>query len=287
MARSTVVPTPRTPVGLVWNGAAGGEAGVDEYPAMLDDLLAACTTARDGGKSFTVLAGAIPFNTGLGAARPGDARLRRDTRLNEQRAAGDVTFADSGWRQVLEDIVAMNDGGCSPGRRRRGRHVRRDHGRPRWRRVADGSLLLGGAAASIETPQASSSPCTRSRPQTGRATSRSRRPTTRGGPERRIRRRCQGVGAAVPRLGRTARAGDEFLAELSGAVPITGVVADAPAELRAHRRAARDGGVHRSPSASWPNPKIYEVLGVGVQGLLTGQNTIDQVLDEMDAAWGE
>ena len=58
---------------------AGGEAGVDEYPATFDDLLAACTTARDGGKSFTVLAGSIPFNTGL------LAQIVSATRVYERR----------------------------------------------------------------------------------------------------------------------------------------------------------------------------------------------------------
>ena len=39
------------------------------------------------------------------------------------------------------------------------------------------------------------------------------------------------------------------------------------------------------PNASWPNPDVYDALGAGVQGLLTGQKTVDQVLEEMDAAW--
>ena len=41
------------------------------------------------------------------------------------------------------------------------------------------------------------------------------------------------------------------------------------------------------PNNIWPNPSVYEALQVGVQGLLTGQKTIDQVLADMDTAWGE
>ena len=41
------------------------------------------------------------------------------------------------------------------------------------------------------------------------------------------------------------------------------------------------------PNNIWPNPSVYEALQVGVQGLLTGQKTIDQVLTDMDTAWGE
>ena len=41
------------------------------------------------------------------------------------------------------------------------------------------------------------------------------------------------------------------------------------------------------PNATWPNPAVYDALGVGVQGLLTGQTTVDSVLEEMDAAWDQ
>ena len=36
----------------------------------------------------------------------------------------------------------------------------------------------------------------------------------------------------------------------------------------------------------WPNAKVYTDLGTGVQGILTGQKTVEQVLQQMDADWG-
>ena len=36
----------------------------------------------------------------------------------------------------------------------------------------------------------------------------------------------------------------------------------------------------------WPNGQVYDALGTGVTGLLTGQKTIDDVLKAMDSAWG-
>jgi raffinose/stachyose/melibiose transport system substrate-binding protein len=105
-------PTALTPVGMVFNVTAGEEAGVD-YPETYDDLLAACSTARDAGKTFTVLAGGVPFNTGLFSMLVSATRVYADDPdWNEQRTAGDVTFADSGWRDVLEDVVEMNESGC-------------------------------------------------------------------------------------------------------------------------------------------------------------------------------
>ena len=91
-------PTALTPVGMVFNVTAADEVGINEYPTTYEDLLAACTDARDAGKSFTVLAGGIPFNTGLfsqliSATRvyAGDPRLERAARgrrchLRRQRA---------------------------------------------------------------------------------------------------------------------------------------------------------------------------------------------------------
>ena len=105
-------PTSLTPTGFVYNAAAAEAAGIDEYPATYDDMLAACSTARDAGLSFTVLAGAVP-NTGLMAQIISATRVYADPDWNEQRAAGDVTFADSdGWKETLEDILEMNESGC-------------------------------------------------------------------------------------------------------------------------------------------------------------------------------
>jgi raffinose/stachyose/melibiose transport system substrate-binding protein len=37
---------------------------------------------------------------------------------------------------------------------------------------------------------------------------------------------------------------------------------------------------------TWPNGQVYDALGTGATGLLTGQKSIDDVLKSMDAAWG-
>ena len=39
------------------------------------------------------------------------------------------------------------------------------------------------------------------------------------------------------------------------------------------------------PNLFWPNGGVYDALGTGVQGLLTGQATPEVVLEAMDAAW--
>ena len=77
-------------------------------------------------------------------------------------------------------------------------------------------------------------------------------------------------------------------ADLSGAVPITGIDAGHPAPSYEPIGELLGTGAYTGvPNAAWPNPAVYDALGAGVQGLLTGQKTVDQVLEEMDAAWGE
>jgi len=40
------------------------------------------------------------------------------------------------------------------------------------------------------------------------------------------------------------------------------------------------------PYLDWPNGELYNTLGTGVTGLLTGQMSVDDVLESMDKAWG-
>jgi raffinose/stachyose/melibiose transport system substrate-binding protein len=40
------------------------------------------------------------------------------------------------------------------------------------------------------------------------------------------------------------------------------------------------------PVASWPNQTVYQALGQGMTGILTGQTSVANVLKQMDTAWG-
>lgn len=280
-------PTALTPVGMVFNVTAADEAGVSEYPATYEELLEACTTAREGGKdSFTVLAGGIPFNTGLFSMLVSATRVyAADPDWNEQRAAGDVTFADSGWREVLEDIVEMNDSGCFQDGAAGGTFDNITAG------LGGGTSLTaavpGSAAASIGEA-------------TGAELNVQAFPPAEGQDAFTITGANYAWGINASSDDDVKASAQAFLdwvaqpenaqayAELSGSVPITGI--DASTLLPQYEPIGGllgDGSYVGVPNATWPNPAVYEALGTGVQGLLTGQNTVDQVLESMDAAWGE
>lgn len=280
-------PTALTPVGMVFNVTAADEAGVSEYPATYEELLEACTTAREGGKdSFTVLAGGIPFNTGLFSMLVSATRVyAADPDWNAQRAAGDVTFADSGWREVLEDVVEMNDSGCFQDGAAGGTFDNITAG------LGGGTSLTaavpGSAAASISEA-------------TGAELNVQAFPPADGQDAFTITGANYAWGINASSDDDVKASAQAFLdwvaqpenaqayAELSGSVPITGI--DESTLLPQYAPIGEllgSGSYVGVPNATWPNPAVYEALGTGVQGLLTGQNTVDQVLESMDAAWGE
>ena len=279
-------PAALVPVGFIYNGAGGEEVGIDSYPKTYEDLLEACTTARDGGKTFTVLAGSVPFNTGLFSMLISATRVYAETPdWNEQRAAGDVTFADSGWRDVLEDIVEMNEGGC----------------------FQDG--VAGGTFDSITQGIGSQSSLTAAVPGSAASTISAGTgldltvqafPPADGGAPYTLASANYAWAINASADDAVKQSAQEFLdwaatpeesqafADLSGFVAISGATADNLAPQYAPIGDLLENGDYAGlPNATWPNPDVYNALGVGVQGLLTGQKTVDQVLDEMDAAWGE
>ncbi|NYE18245.1 ABC transporter substrate-binding protein [Microbacterium immunditiarum] len=277
-------PAALVPVGLIYNGAGGEEVGIDEYPAAFEELLEDCTSARSGGKTFTVLAGAVPFNTGLFSMLVSATRVYADDPdWNDQRAAGEVTFADSGWRDVLEDIIEMKDGGCFQDGVEGGTFdtITQNIGG----QLSLTAAVPGSAAASISAG-------------TGLDLNVQAFPPADGGKPYTLASANYAWAINAASDDDVKASAQEFLdwvaqpeeaqafADLSGFVPISGATAD---NLLPQYDPIGDlletGAYAGLPNASWPNPAVYDALGVGVQGLLTGQKTVDQVLDEMDAAW--
>ena len=87
-------PTDIVPVGMLWNVGAAADSGV-EVPADTDQLIADCEPLAKDGKSFFAVAGSVPPNPGLMTMAVAATRVYAETPdWNQQRAAGDVTFAD-------------------------------------------------------------------------------------------------------------------------------------------------------------------------------------------------
>ena len=278
-------PTALAPVGLIWNSGGAADVGIDDFPSTYDDLLAACTTARDGGKSFTVLAGSAPPNTGLFSQLISATRVYQETPdWNEQRAAGDVTFADSdGWKETLQDVIDMKDAGCFQDGVEGGTFDSITAG------IGGGTSLSaatpGSAAASIgaATGQDISvqafPPADGQEPYTLASANYAWSVNAKADDAKQ-----QSIQDFLDWVGSPEEA--KAFADLSGLVPISGVTAtDLLPSYEPIGDLLENGDFAPLPLETWPNPAVYDALGVGVQGLLTGQKTVDQVLQDMDAAW--
>ena len=262
--------------------------GIDEWPTTESDLYDACSALAADGKSLLALAGAAGPNAGLTAQGIAATRVYAETPdWNEQRAAGDVTFADSdGWADTLQTIVDLKDGGCFQPGAEGGGFDAITNGLAQGTSV--GSFIPSGAA--IEIAKAAPKEADfKVQPF----------PAADGGDPYIVASSNYTISINAASKKKDA-AGDfvEWLAtpeaqeiyyEASGELPISSykdmdlsdTIYSPVVDLLA------EGSYTPLPNNIWPNPSVYEALQVGVQGLLTGQKTIDQVLQDMDNAWGD
>lgn len=275
--------------GVVLNQTAAEAAGVPEFPSDWQGVLDACETVAADGGSFFVVAGAVGPNTGMMAQAVAATRVYAETPdWNVQRSNGDVTFADSqGWADSLQAVVDMHDAGCfQQGVEGAG-----------FDAITNG--LVQGTSAAMFGPSGVAS-------DLGKAT---------GGEATFLAEAFPPVDAADGLFGYASSnysysiptdspnkaaakaflewtaepAQSEAIAEESGTLPITGY-ADMDFTGTAFEPLSdvlKNGDFVPLPNSDWASSAVYDTLGAGVQGLFTGQKTVDQVLTEMDAAWDQ
>jgi raffinose/stachyose/melibiose transport system substrate-binding protein len=274
------------PVTSNYNLTVAEELGIDLPFGSVDDVFAACDVAADAGKSLLMLAGSTVPNNGLTTLQMAASRVYVDEPdWNDKRAAGEVTFSDSdGWRESIEVIVELYDRGCFQLGAEAG--VIADNVPAVAAGNAVGGFAPGGATGDLKRLNPDNTYVSTVFPGDSEA-------------------KTKLFASPSNMLAVNASSGDaekaaalEFLAWL--AEPAN---ADATADLSGNTSIrAGDGGQlpeqyaliedyftdhNYQPLANllWPTPEIYNVLGTGVQGLLTGQTDVDSVLAAMDAAW--
>lgn len=281
-------PTSLSANGLVWNPDVAASAGIDEFPESYEDLLAACADAQSAGVDFLVLAGSVPPNLGFLAQVISATRVyAAEPDWNEQRAAGEVTFADSEWKQVLEDFVELNDSGCFQDGAAGGNFDTISGGLSGGTAIS--ASIPGGAATTLSgasqgkytfdvrafPPAGSEQPWLIASPLYAWASNGKSDPSVQAAVQEFLDWAAQPVNAV------------EF-ANISGGIPIVGAE---DAELLPDFAPVADliasGSYSPEPNITWPNAGVYDALSVGMQGLLTGQSTVDGILESMDAAWDQ
>jgi raffinose/stachyose/melibiose transport system substrate-binding protein len=279
-------PTDLIPVGMLWNVGAAAEAGVD-LPEDTDALIDACGQLADDGRSFVAVAGSVPPNPGLMTMAVSATRVYADTPdWNAQRAAGEVSFADSeGWQDTLQTVVDMNEAGCFQEGAAGAGFDAITQG------ITQGTALTayvpGGAATELMNATE------------GLELNIQAFPPANGGEEYILASPNYALAVSSDADDATKAAVEDFLAwmaepenaaefiEVSGGVAITGPDENISPVYEPVADLLESGSYAPLPNLEWPNPGIYDALATGVQGLIAGQGDVATVLESIDRAWDQ
>ena len=271
--------------GIVYNDQLAKASGVTlTADSTLSDVLQACATAKAKGKALFALAGSAPPNTGIMALIIATSDVYGpDPNWDAQRAANKVTFANTpGWTTTLNTVVQMYKAGCfQPGAQSAGFDAI-TNGASRGQ--VFGFYAPGGAAHDIYVASGGHVnlvvlPF----------------PATSGTTYASLSSDVSVTGSAhtkSPKLVASflaflaSPAGQKVMAVDSGYFPVgTTDVSALPAQYQPVASMITSRQTRNFPTIDWPNGKVYTDLGSGVQGLLTGQATVQQVLQQMDSDW--
>ncbi len=99
-------------IGAIYNQATLDEIGATA-PETWDEVLAFCESAQSAGKVAFALGNQANWVTQLiNYALAATNVYGGDSDFVESMAAGEATFADSGWVDTMEQYMEMNDAGC-------------------------------------------------------------------------------------------------------------------------------------------------------------------------------
>ena len=279
-------PTDIIPVGMLWNVGAASDAGV-EVPEDIDALIDSCSGLAGDGKSFFAVAGSVPPNPGLMTMAVSASRVYAENPdWNQQRAAGDVTFADDeGWQETLQTVVDMNEGGCYQEGAAGGGFDAITQG------ITQGSSLSAfvPAGAATELMNATEGLELNIQPF----------PPASGGEPFLLASPNYALAVSAESDDATKQAAQDFLAwlaepenaaefvEVSGGVAITGPDENLNPVFEPVADLLEGNSYVALPNLEWPNPAVYDALATGAQGLIAGQGDIQSVLEAMDSAWDQ
>ena len=275
------VPADLAPLTQLQNTKVLTELGL-EQATTLDEVLEQCKTARAAGKSLFAVAGTSAANMGLHAMQLAAGIVyAQDPQWDAKREKKETTFADSDWTKVLEQIVEFKDAGCyQDGAAGAGFDQL-------FPSVAQGKVVAAfapaGAVAALRGQVKDGSfdvaVIPGEKPEDSRL-------IASPGNALAVNAAGKHKGTALKFLEFLAQpANQDALAKANGNVSITAAVSGTvPSQYPTLEPffAEPDKKIVTQPNYLWPNSGVYDSLGTGIQGLLTGQATPDQVLKTMD-----
>ena len=281
------VPTSTQALGVIWNDALAKANGANvTADSSISDIAAQCPAVAKKGKSIYGLAGSIPQNTGLMTADIATSTVYGpDPNWNEDRASGKTTFEGTqGWHQALQAVIDLNKAGCFQKGAAGAGFDALTNGAGQGQLF--GFFAPGGATKDIMDAAHGAVKLT-ALPM----------PAPQG--VKTVLTLSSNTGLAGNKATKSPNLVQEFLA-FSVSPEEAKKIANAQGSIPIGSPSTSDLLPQYQPIIpfleaknflpfgpdAWPNAKVYDALGTGVTGLLTGQKSVDDVLKSMDQAWG-
>ena len=254
-------------------------------PTTWTQVLQLCDTARSAGKVAFALGNQTPWNTQLANyALAATLVYGPDPTFPDQMAAGETTFADSGWTQVMDKYLEMDERGC----------FNDDPLGVSYESAL--SEVAAGDALGIVMVNSSVTAIKAEAPE-GSTFSTAPLPATDDASQT-VMPLAPGNGLALNAESENKEVAKEFLAYLMSpqgltlsntaaaglpSIPVDGFEADpALAGVLEFQRAER---VTPFMDQRWPNARVQQTHFTEVQKLFSGSTTVPQALEAMDAAY--
>ena len=270
------------PMGIVYDAKVWQKEGMTP-PETFSDLLASCKTWRDKGYQPIAVGMKESFVPQfITYALIASTVYRENPDFDEQQAAGDATFSDSGWKEALEKYVELEKAGC----------FNDGYNGNSYEEMLD--MVTSGKAAMTVTVSASMGAMREANPKA--EITMAPFPST-DNPEDNWVAAGTFAGFVVAENAKNKAAAFDFLefvntpeqaakyATASGAIP-PGDNPDAPG-LEAIVQVIKDGRAGPYPDHFWPNPDVQATHNAVVQQIFTGQGSIEDALKQMDDAYAK
>jgi raffinose/stachyose/melibiose transport system substrate-binding protein len=271
-------------IGAVYNNAALAASGL-EIPETWSDVIQFCEDARDQGTvAFSVGLTSTHESQFISYALYPQLVQGPDPDLDERIAAGETTFADSGWKEALDKNVEMAEAGCFNDSAQGADMF--EASRIMSEGESIGMVTIGQYMPIINNPDLTLAPLPGSDDPT----------------ESRIAV-APSTSAAVNAKAKNPALAKAFVAFLAtpemnelfecntaggiGSLPTVvegaGKCDDSPFDVTAVQflEEGRTGGF---PDQTWPSPDVQMALQLGMQEAVFGGRTVDSVLQDMNDA---
>jgi raffinose/stachyose/melibiose transport system substrate-binding protein len=281
------VPVYLAPAGIIFSPMAAEQSGFTfDSSSTMQDVIDQCKTVADAGQAVFGLAGSMAPNTGIfTAAIAASTVYGPEPDWNEKKAAGDTSFAESdGWRDAIQTMKDLNDAGCFQEGAAGAGFDALTNGMGQGQML--GFAAPGGAAKDIMDST------------NGAVTLTVQAMPAPDGYETYL---MAGTPDAI--AGNAASKNKDLAldfinwmsqpeqtkaaADAAGDIPVG--TTDSSTLLPQYEGVAGlidENKIAQYPYIDWPNGEVYNALGTGVTGVLTGQMSVDDVLESLDKAWG-